>query len=145
VFPARNRARSAKDIGTAFAGIFTAEIHESLRFRHKSASFLLDFFCVFGGFFDRHIVKFFGIEDIAAFQAFNIFGVFVSGDNSYPWVFAGGNHCVWQVWIWKLLPQIVASFSTNSNAILVNLSKRSDLRAGKGAMTSFSNRGWRRG
>jgi hypothetical protein len=128
-----------------FVVILTAQIHESLGFRHKSASFLLDFFCVFGGFFDRHIVKFFGIEDIATFQAFNIFRVFESGDNSYPWVFAGGNHCVWQVWIWKLLPQIVASFSTISNAILVNLSKRYVLRAGKGAMTSFSNRGWRRG
>jgi len=66
-------------------------------------------------------VKFLGIEDIATFQAFNILGVFVSGDNSNPWVFAGGNHRIGQDWIWKLLPQIVATFSTNSNGILVNL------------------------
>jgi hypothetical protein len=40
-------------------------------------------------------VKFLGIEDIATFQAFNILGVFVSGDNSNPRVFAGGNHRIW--------------------------------------------------
>jgi hypothetical protein len=69
-------------------------------------------------------VKFFGIEDIATFEAFNILGVFMSGDDSNPRVFAGGNHrFVWE-WIWKLLPQIVASFSIISNGILMNLCLR---------------------
>jgi hypothetical protein len=97
------------------------QIRDSPGFRHKSASLLLDLLFGFGGFFNRHIVKFFGIEDVATFQAFNEFRVFLSGDNADPWVFAGGNHRFWQVWIWKLLPQIVASFSTISNGILVNL------------------------
>jgi hypothetical protein len=47
---------------------------------------------LFGRFLNGHVVEFFGIEDVATFQAFNIFGVFVSGYNSNPWVFAGGNH-----------------------------------------------------
>ena len=69
-------------------------------------------------------MKFFGIEDIATFEAFNVLGVFMSGDNANPRVFAGGNHrFVWE-WIWKLLPQIVASFSIISNGILVNLCLR---------------------
>jgi hypothetical protein len=66
-------------------------------------------------------VKFFGIEDIATFEAFNVLGVFMSGNNSNPRVFAGGNHRFVWAWIWKLLPQIVASFSIISNGILVNL------------------------
>jgi hypothetical protein len=49
-------------------------------------------FFLFGRFLNGHVVEFFGIEDVATFQAFNIFGVFVAGNNSNPWVFAGGNH-----------------------------------------------------
>jgi hypothetical protein len=49
-------------------------------------------FFPFGRFLDGHVVEFFGIEDVATFEAFDIFGVFVAGYNSNPWVFAGGNH-----------------------------------------------------
>jgi hypothetical protein len=37
-------------------------------------------------------VKFLGVKDFAAFQALNEFCVFVSGDDSYPGVFASGRH-----------------------------------------------------
>jgi hypothetical protein len=71
-------------------------------------SFLF-FFFLFGRFLNRHVVEFFGIENVATFQAFNIFGVFVSGNDSNLWVFAGGNHCL--IWlVLMLLPQIVATF-----------------------------------
>ena len=66
-----------------------AELSGSERLRSlviRSLVFLL------GRFLDCHVVKFFRIEDIATFQALNIFGVFVAGNNSNPWVFAGGNH-----------------------------------------------------
>jgi len=45
-----------------------------------------------GVFFYHHVVKFFRIKDFATFQALNKFGVFVPGDNSYSWMFAGGCH-----------------------------------------------------
>jgi hypothetical protein len=53
-------------------------------------------FCIFGfgGFFDLHVVKLFGVKDIATFQAFDIFRVFLPGDNTYAWVFADGGHGV---------------------------------------------------
>jgi len=47
---------------------------------------------LFGGLFDCHVLKLLGIKDIATFQAFNKFGVFMSGDNSYSRVFAGSSH-----------------------------------------------------
>lgn len=61
-------------------------------------------------FFDCHVMKLFGIKDIATFQALNIFGVFVPGDNSNPWMFAGGNHFFDRFEISMLFPQIVATF-----------------------------------
>ena len=45
-----------------------------------------------GGFLDRHVVKFFGIKDIATLQALNILGILVSGNNSNSGMFAGGSH-----------------------------------------------------
>jgi hypothetical protein len=54
---------------------------------------ILFFFFFLGRFLNGHVIKFFGIKDIAAFQAFNILGVFVAGNNSNLGVFAGGNHC----------------------------------------------------
>jgi hypothetical protein len=45
----------------------------------------------FVGFFlllDRHVLQFTGLENVAAFLAFHIFGFFVTGDNLYPGVFA---------------------------------------------------------
>ena len=88
----------------------------------KAASFILFLFFLLGRFLNGHIVKFFGIEDIATFQTFNIFGVFVSGNNSNPRVFAGGNHRFGLARVWKFLPQIVATFCAISNGKLVNLS-----------------------
>jgi len=66
-------------------------------------------------------MKLFGIKDIATFQALNIFGVFVPGDNSNPWMFAGGNHFFDRFEISMLFPQIVATFLAISNRFLVNL------------------------
>ena len=43
-------------------------------------------------FFNRHVVKLFRIKDIATFKTLNIFRVFVAGNNSYPRMFAGGDH-----------------------------------------------------
>ena len=63
-----------------------------------------------GRLLDFHVVKLFGIKDIATFQALHVFRVFVSGDNSNPWVFAGGNHCFSRFEISMLFPQIVAAF-----------------------------------
>ena len=61
----------------------------------QRARLLLIFFFLLGRFLDRHIVKFFGIKYIPALKALDELGVFVSGDNSNPGVFAGGNHRIW--------------------------------------------------
>jgi hypothetical protein len=58
----------------------------------KSSLLVRFLFFLFGRFLNGHVVEFFGIEDVATFQAFNILGVLVAGNNSNPWVFAGGNH-----------------------------------------------------
>jgi hypothetical protein len=68
-----------------------------------------------GDFFNRHVMKFLGIKDFAAFQALNKFCVFVPGDDSYPGVFANGRHRFAIREVWMLFPQIVAVFSTNSS------------------------------
>jgi hypothetical protein len=47
------------------------------------------------GLFDHHVVKLFGIKDFATLQALDELGVFVSGNDSYPGVFAGGCHRDW--------------------------------------------------
>ncbi len=62
------------------------------KFGRRRASSIFSPIFFLGRFFNGHIVKFLRIEDIATFKAFNIFGVFVAGNNSYLRVFAGGNH-----------------------------------------------------
>jgi len=69
------------------------------------ASFLL-----FGGLLNLHIPEFFGIEDLSALQAFDELGVFMPGDDSYLWVFAGGRHCLWIEWGCCSFRKIVAVF-----------------------------------
>jgi hypothetical protein len=51
-------------------------------------------FCLFGldGFFDLHIVKFFGVKDFATLQTLDKLGVVVPGDNTHSWVFADRCH-----------------------------------------------------
>lgn len=46
----------------------------------------------FDGVFDFHVAKFFGIKYFATFQALDEFAFFVAGNDSNPWVFAGGSH-----------------------------------------------------
>ena len=46
----------------------------------------------FGGFFDFHVVKLFGIKYFATFLTLDELSVFVPGNNSYSRVFAGGSH-----------------------------------------------------
>ena len=46
----------------------------------------------FDAFFDLHVVKLLGIKDFATFQAFDELRVFLSGNDSYSRVFAGGGH-----------------------------------------------------
>ena len=46
----------------------------------------------FGGFFNLHVAKLFGVKDLATLQALDKFRVFVPGDNSYLGMFAGGCH-----------------------------------------------------
>ena len=60
--------------------------------RAESSLLVRRLFFLFGRLLNGHVVEFFGIEDVATFQAFNIFGVFMAGNNSNPRVFAGGNH-----------------------------------------------------
>ncbi len=50
-----------------------------------------DGFLIFG-FFNHHVVKLVGVKDFATFQALDVLGVVVSGDYSYPRVFAAGCH-----------------------------------------------------
>ena len=50
-----------------------------------------DVLCI-SGFFDLHVAELFGVKDLATLQAFDIFGVFMPGDDSYPGVSAGGCH-----------------------------------------------------
>jgi hypothetical protein len=42
--------------------------------------------------FNLHIAEFVGVEDFAAFSAFDIFGVFRAGDDSDSGMFAGARH-----------------------------------------------------
>jgi hypothetical protein len=56
----------------------------------------------FGGLFNLHVAKLFGVKDFATIQALDEFGVFVPGNDAYPRVLAGGCHRSW-VWWKKLL------------------------------------------
>jgi hypothetical protein len=47
---------------------------------------------LFDSLLDCHIVKLFGVKDFAALQAFDKLRVLMSGNNSYPGMFAGGYH-----------------------------------------------------
>jgi hypothetical protein len=64
----------------------------------------------FGGFFNLHIAKLFGVKDLATIQALDIFGVFVPGDDAYPRVFADGCHRSWYRWKKYSSRQIVSAF-----------------------------------
>jgi hypothetical protein len=78
-----------------------------------------DRFFLVGGFLNHHVVKFIGVKDFATFQAFDIFGIVVPGNYSYPRVFAGGNHRFVSS-SEVLFPPIVATFSSFSSAKLMN-------------------------
>ena len=67
-----------------------------------------------------HVAKFIGVKDFSAFQAFNVFRVFLPGNNSYSWVFAGRCHLFSVGWDVVLFPQIVAAFLSFSNCNLLN-------------------------
>jgi hypothetical protein len=65
--------------------------HQSKRVRRAALCVVGDVLC-FSGVFDFHIAEFFGIKDLATLQAFDKFGVFSPGDDSYLRVSAGGCH-----------------------------------------------------
>jgi hypothetical protein len=67
------------------------------------------------GFFNCHIVKLFRIKDFTTFQALDVLRVFVSGNDSYPGMFAGGRHRIVFRGIRMLFPPIVAAFLLNSS------------------------------
>ena len=46
----------------------------------------------FDGFFNLHISKLIGVEDLATLQALDKLGVFVPGNDTYTGVFADGCH-----------------------------------------------------
>lgn len=74
---------------TIFQGLYIGAIAQQI----GRALFLIrPFSLFFGGFLDRHVMKFFGIKHIAAFKALNKLGVFMAGNNSNPGVFAGADH-----------------------------------------------------
>jgi hypothetical protein len=78
-------------------------------------------FLGFSGFFNLHIAELFGVKDLATFQALDVFGVFVPGDDTNPGVFADGGHRFEIGWIKCSFRQIVAVFSTIENVYLLNL------------------------
>ena len=53
--------------------------------------FVLNVLC-FGGFFNLHVTELFGVKNFATLQALDILGVFVPGNDSYPWVLAEVSH-----------------------------------------------------
>jgi hypothetical protein len=63
-----------------------------------------------GGLFNGHVIKLFGIKDFTTLQALDKLRVFVSGNDSYPGVFAGGRHRIGFSSIKMLFPPIVAAF-----------------------------------
>ena len=68
----------------------------------------------FSGFFDLHVAEFFGVKDLATLQAFDKFGVFVPGDDSYLWdVCRRLPSLVCIGWNRYSFRQIVAIFSPN--------------------------------
>jgi hypothetical protein len=67
-------------------------------------------FC-FGGLFNLHVTKLFGVKDLATILALDIFSVIVPGNDAYSGVFAGGCHWSWCQWNKLLFRQIVSVFS----------------------------------
>ena len=56
-------------------------------------------FCIcISDFFNLHVTELFGVKDVATFQALDILGVFVPGNDSNPGVSAGGCHRSWE-WV----------------------------------------------
>jgi hypothetical protein len=53
----------------------------------KAAPCPLFFFDAFP-FFDRHVLELAGLEDVAAFLAFHVFGIFVAGNDLHPGMLA---------------------------------------------------------
>lgn len=46
---------------------------------------------LFFGFFlflDRHVLQFTGLKNVATLLAFDVFGLFVAGDDLHPWMLA---------------------------------------------------------
>jgi len=72
------------------------------------------------GFFNLHVAELFGVEDIATLQAFDILGVFMPGNDTYPRVLADGCHCLWIGWNECSFRQIVTVFSVILNGNLLN-------------------------
>jgi hypothetical protein len=72
----------------------------------------------FGGLFDFHVVKLFGIKDFATFQALDELRVFVPGNNSYPGVFASGGHRSRLVDELLYLPDCIGPFNNLKQAFL---------------------------
>jgi hypothetical protein len=48
-------------------------------------------FC-FGGLFNLHIAKLFGVKDLATILALDKFAVIEPGNYAYPWVLTNGCH-----------------------------------------------------
>ena len=65
----------------------------------------------FGGFFNLHVAKLFGVKDFATIQALDEFRVFVPGNDAYPGVSAGGCHRSWILWEKYPSRKIVPAFS----------------------------------
>jgi hypothetical protein len=58
----------------------------------------------FGGFFNLHVTKLFGVKDLATILAFDKLAVFMPGNDAYPRVFAGCCHRSWYRWEKVLFP-----------------------------------------
>jgi hypothetical protein len=75
----------------------------------------------FSALFDLHVAELLGVKDLATLQALDILGVFVPGNDTYPWVLADGCHCFGVGSIKSSFRQIVAVFSTILNGYLLKL------------------------
>jgi len=56
------------------------------------ASVVVIFFAVGNLLFNLHIAELVGVEDLAAFHAFNVLRIFRARDDSDSWVLAGTSH-----------------------------------------------------
>jgi hypothetical protein len=72
--------------------------------RRRGASGVFQAGSWFGGLFNLHVAKLFGVKDLATIQALDKLTVIVPGNDAYPGVFADGCHRSLYRWEKVLFP-----------------------------------------